>query len=213
MRFLIGCATAGLLAACAEQDPSFGTRTSPTSDFTPVALEPTRVWLEGRGGSVPEGENASDLTTAELAERHGTPVPGASNATRDTSPPNTVTLAARAFRDVCVASLPSMKDAAGRLADAQARNYGAGSGDDISMVLTTTGRQCSISVRRQDTTATANALVGIVSAAGYELRPTPAADAQQAWTVIGAPQGTVLKLNTQRRALGQPQTLAWLAWL
>ena len=214
MRYLIGLAASGWLVACDEQPSDFGTRTSPASDFTPVALEPTKVWLEGRGGSVPENEVASELTTTELAARHGTPVPGAPGAAaRETSPPDTATLAAFAFRDVCIASLPSMKDAAGRLANARARNFGAGSDNDISMSLTTASNRCAISVQREDSTEIANALVVAVADAGYGLRPTSANDAQQAWSVIGAPEGTLLKLNVKKRGLGQQQTEAWIAWL
>lgn len=100
------------------------------------------------------------------------------------------------------------------------RNYflsGQRRGDVFMSVAIGAGRsnifQCNISVRRQDQTATAQALINTVTEAGYALTTVaPTGNAQQEWAISGVPTGTRLKMVTRTNALGQKLTGVWIVW-
>lgn len=210
------------------------------ADLPPIGLAASARWLEAREAAVPRPVAARDIPTSQIRDvvSGGRPVVAASpvaapvqaSVPARATPSGTVALAAQAFADTCVASLPDMSGVADRLAqvsqrdfgvapDQAARNYyitGQPRGDIFMNVSLGAGRskiyQCSSSVRRQDPAAVAQALVDTVTNAGFSLTPVAADNAAQAWAISGAQRGTVLKTGSRRNALGQEVTGVWITW-
>ncbi|WP_299201294.1 hypothetical protein [uncultured Tateyamaria sp.] len=231
-----GVVVAALLAVAAcssERRPDIPVQRS----LPPVGLASTAVWLEQREGSAPRVRAARDIPTSEIRSVvSGGSAPVATPAAQPavpnrTKPAGNIALAAQAFADTCVASLPSMAGVEKRFdqvsrrdfgvaPDEAGRNYflsGQRRGDIFMSVALGAGRsnifQCNISVRRQDQATTAQALVNTVTAAGYALTPVAATgNAQQEWAISGAPAGTRLKMVTRTNVLGQKLTGVWIVW-
>ena len=130
-----------------------------------------------------------------------------------------------------MASLPPMQNVRAQARAASVRYFGVnpqetsrallsgqGTNGDISMsVFIGAGRardvnQCGVGARRQNASALAQALLNTVGAAGYSLTPVADDDALRAWQINGAPQGTILRVNSRRNFLGQTVTGAWISW-
>lgn len=235
MKYLSVAAIAILgLAACTA--PNIGPG---GTDLPPLGLASSAIWLEQRQGTAPRPLQAKDIPTATLAaQARGEPVnlsrpvatPAAQAVPQRGRPSSTVGLAAQSFTDTCVASLPNMTGLVTRIQQVNQRDYGLAPkrvgdgfyiggeprGNIFLEVAVGVGRsnvnQCQVSVRRQDPQAAATAFVGAVTGSGYALRPVSADNAQQAWQIVGAPAGTILKLNQRTNALGQQLTGAWITW-
>ncbi len=209
------------------------------TDLPPLGLASSAVWLEQRQGSAPRPIQPKDIPTATLAaQARGETVdlsrpiatPVAQAVPQRARPSSTVGLAAQSFADACVGALPSMASVVERMQQVNQRDYGLAPrrlgdglyiggeprGNILLEVADGVGRNnvnhCQISVRRQDPQAAATAFVGAVTGAGYALRPVTASNAQQAWQIVGAPSGTILKLNQRTNVLGQQLTGAWITW-
>ncbi|WP_147107897.1 hypothetical protein [Tateyamaria sp. syn59] len=223
---------AGLAACSSERRPDI-----PVQDnFPPVGLAASAVWLEERQVPVAQRPRAADIPTSQIRTTvdgrapAATPVAQTANVPQRARPTTTIALAAQAFGDACVASLPSMSGVLERLRQVSRRDFGVAPSDFGSNFLVTGQRpgsiqleaavgvgraginQCLISVRKEDPTATATALVATVTGAGYSLREVAAQNADQTWAIAGAPAGTELKINTRRNFLGQQLTGAWITW-
>jgi len=235
MKYLSFAAIAILgLGACAAPNVGPG-----GSDLPPLGLASSAVWLEQRQGTAPRPVQPKDIPTATLAaQARGETVdlsrpvatPAAQPVPQRTRPNSTVGLAAQSFADACVASLPTMAGVVARFDQVNRRDYklapkdvggtlfigGEPRGNVFMELAVGAGRRdvnhCLVSVRRQDPQAAATALVGAVTGSGYALRPVAAENAQQAWQIVGAPAGTILKLNQRTNVLGQQLTGAWITW-
>lgn len=222
------------LAACsAERRPDIPAR----SGLPPVGLAATAVWLEEREVRVPRARDAGDIPTSQIrsvvsgdAPPAPTPVAQPATVPERGQPASTIGLAAQAFSDACVASLPGMAGTLERLRQVSQRDFGVAPSEIGSNFLVTGQRpgnvqleaavgvgrnninQCLVTVRGEDPSTAANALVNTVTGAGYGLRPVTPVNADQAWTIAGAPAGTELKIKTRRNFVGQQQTGAWITW-
>lgn len=228
--WILAVGMVAVLAACADNRHTI---TPATIDLPPVGLGAQAVWLEERGGVAPRITRAADIPTSQIRStvsgaRAATPVAQAAPA-RPT-PTSTVALAAQAFADACVASLPNMAGVEQRLAAVSRRDFGV-SPDEAARGYFLTGqqpgnifmtvalgvgrqnvKQCSISVRREDPATVAQTLVNTVTDAGFALTPVSDPKVQQAWAISGAPAGTILKTTSRRNALGQQLTGVWITW-
>ncbi|GGX64803.1 hypothetical protein GCM10007385_37400 [Tateyamaria omphalii] len=231
---LLLLSTLTLVAACSsERRPDIPVQ----SAMPPVGLASTAVWLEQRQGNAPRVPSERDIATSEIrsvvsGRSTAAATPVAQPAIPDRAEPSgTIALAAQAFTDTCVASLPDMTGVEQRFDQVSRRDFGvvpneAGRnyflsgqrrGDIFMSVALGAGRsnifQCSISVRRQDQAQMAQTLVNTVTDAGYALtRVAATGDAQQEWTISGAPEGTRLKMVTRTNVLGQKLTGVWIVW-
>ena len=218
------------LGACADNRHTIAPA---TVEMPPIGLAAQAVWLEERGGAAPRVTRAADIPTSQIRSTISgarTPPPVAQPVPDRAAPSGTIALAAQAFADACVASLPNMAGVAQRLEAVSLRDFGV-SPDEAGRGYFLTGqqpgnifmtvalgvgrhnvKQCSISVRRQDPAVTAQTLVNTVTNAGYSLTPVAAGNAAQAWAISGAPAGTTLKTTSRRNALGQQLTGVWITW-
>lgn len=220
------------VAACSNNRPDIPTT---NEHFPPLGLASSARWLDEREAKTSHTPAARDIPTSQIREvvsggRPVAPIPAASVPARGT-PSGTVALAAQAFADTCVASLPDMRGVEDRLTQVSQRDFGVAPGNIGSAILATGQRpgniylttarnagraginECSMSIRREDPGVVAQTLVNTVTDAGFTLRPvTPNGNAQQAWAIDGAPAGTELKTGGKRNVLGQQVTGVWITW-
>lgn len=216
-----------MLCACSAPD-------APSIDFPPVGLAATARWLDTEGGLIDTARTgASQAIAAEQRldrlQSAPTPVSQTVSVPPRTRPNTAAGRAAQAFGDICVASLPNMAGVAARMRLVNQRDFGAAPaerggmlvggeqpGDIYIAIGQDTGRNnantCSVSVRRQNPSSTAQAMIDAVAAAGYRITPVDVVDAQRGWTISGAPAGTLLKMTSRRNALGQQLTGVWITW-
>lgn len=225
---------AGLIAC----SPPYDGIDKGTGGLPPIGLAASGVWLDGRQTNAPRPQRAADIPTSQIRAAVGggiapapAPTPVAQPVPNRAAPSGNVALAAQAFADACVASLPGMTGVKDRFDQVSLRDFGvrpsrAASNyyitgqrrGDIFMNLSLgAGRsnvfQCAISVRRQDPATVAQTLVDTVTNAGYALSPVAASGtAQQAWAISGAPAGTQLKTSSRINAVGQELTGVWITW-
>ncbi|MEP4247548.1 hypothetical protein [Tateyamaria sp.] len=220
------------VAACSNTRPDIPTT---NEHFPPLGLASTARWLDEREANTSRTPTAREVPTSQIRDvasggRPVAPTPVASVPSR-AAPNGTIALAAQAFADTCVASLPDMSGVESRLTQVSQRDFGVAPGKIGSDILLTGQRpgnialttarnagrsgvnQCSMSVRREDPRVVSQTLVNTITDAGFALRPvTPEGNAQQAWAIVGAPTGTVLKTGGKRNALGQQVTGVWITW-
>ena len=233
-KIVLALGLTGALAAC---ESPISNATGPTGpELPPLGLASTAVWLEDREALTRQSaQRAVEIRAAQQneARRQGVTQPVSqpiSSTSSEPIPTGNVALAARAFADACVASLPSMQNVLAQARSAQERYFkltptessssllgGQGLRGDVSLtVFDGAGRrdvnQCGVGARRQDASAVAQGLVSTLGAAGYSLTPVADEDAQRAWQINGAAPGTILRVNSRRNALGQIVTGAWITW-
>ncbi|WP_299688984.1 lipoprotein [uncultured Tateyamaria sp.] len=229
----------GIVVALAACESPISRATGPTGpELPPLGLAATAIWLEDREALTSQSaERAAEIRAAQqnAARRQAVVQPASQPAAQPLSaqpvPTGTIALAARAFADACVASLPTMQNVRAQARSANERYFGTkpeessrtllggqGAQGDVALsVFIQAGRgrdinQCSVGARRQDASALAQALVATLGAAGYGLTPVADADAQRAWQIDGAAPGTILRVNSRRNFLGQIVTGAWISW-
>lgn len=231
-RFSIALIMIAAVAACSTtRRPDIE---SSASALPPIGLAASARWLEKREAAAPRPVAARDIPTSQIRNvvSGGAPVAATSAAATPArgKPSGTVALAAQAFADTCVASLPDMSGVADRLAQVSQRDFGVAPNQaargyyltgqrrgNIFMNLSlNAGRpktnQCAASVRREDPAAVAQALVDTVTNAGFALTPVASDNAAQAWSISGARAGMVLKTSTKTNAQGQNVTGVWITW-
>lgn len=219
------------VAACSNSRPDI----APNSEhFPPLGLASSARWLDAREANTSRTPAARDIPTSQIREvvsGRRSVAPTAASVPARATPSGTVALAAQAFADTCVASLPDMNGVESRLTQVSQRDFGVAPSKIGSTILATGQRpgniylttarnagraginQCSMSVRREDPALVSQTLVNTVTDAGFSLRPvTPDGNAHQAWAIEGAPSGTVLKTGGKRNALGQQVTGVWITW-
>lgn len=207
------------------------------SGLPPIGLAAQAVWLEERNGALPQRVAARDIPTSQIRAVASGQAPfvateaSAPIVPERPAPAGNIALAAQAFSDTCVASLPTMAGVEQRLEQVSLRDFdiapdeagdnyfltGQPRGDIFMSVSLGAGRsniyQCNISVRRQDQALTAQTLVNTVTDAGYALSAvTPSDNAQQEWIIAGTPRDMRLKMVTRTNLLGQELTGVWITW-
>ena len=229
------CTALALSVAFAACESPISRATGPTGpELPPIGLGATAVWLESREAlTTQSAQRAVEIRAAQQTEarRLDQVQPAAQPLSEQPVPTGTVALAARAFADACVASLPSMQSVREQARATNQRLFGAapdessrsllggqGVNGDISMsVFIGAGRgrslnQCGVGARRQDAAALAQALVATLGQRGFALTPVQDAEVARAWQIDGAPAGTILRVNARRNFLGQTVTGAWITW-
>ncbi|MGB7241367.1 MAG: hypothetical protein WBC93_04670 [Sulfitobacter sp.] len=218
-RFLPLIAAAALLLTACVQEPK--DLTKEPSYFPPLGLGGMAADLEARNVRL-----SANATAAVQADPAVTPVAAAPVV----APSGSIAVAAQAFRDVCVASLPTMAGVKSRLDQVSRRDFGVGT-NDIGSQLTVTGKKsdfiymtvqtkggssnanlCSLSMRKTDPSAMIRTLLGTITSAGYQLTPTASKGQLQRWRINGAAPGTIVSVGGKRNFLGQQVTGLSIIW-